>query len=54
MVGSWVSSIETLKLQVAVFPAPSVAVHVTVVVPGWKTTPFRLVPVAGEAPLLAE
>lgn len=24
------------------------------VVPGWKTTPFRLVPVAGEAPLLAE
>jgi len=48
------SSIETVKLHCAVLPAPSVTVQVTVVVPGWNTTPFRFVPGDGDAPLLAE
>jgi hypothetical protein len=39
MVGFWLSVTVTVKLQVAVFPSESVAVHVTVVVPFVKVEP---------------
>jgi hypothetical protein len=36
MVGAWLSTTVTVWVAVAVLPAASVAVHVTVVVPNWK------------------
>ena len=47
------STTVTVKLQLFVFPKPSVAVQVTVVVPTLKPTPFSVVPVPVVAPVKA-
>ena len=49
-VGTWLSITVTVKVHCLVNPAPSVAVHVTVVTPLLKTTPFKFVPVPVVAP----
>ncbi|MNE35239.1 hypothetical protein D3C80_1289900 [compost metagenome] len=49
--GNWLSLTNTLNIQEDVFPEPSVAVQVTVVVPRLKTTPDKLDPVPVVAPV---
>jgi len=53
IVGAWLSSTVTVKLQVAVSGvglAASTIVQVIVVIPFWNTAPVVVVPLAGLAP----
>ena len=50
IVGFWLSDTVTVYEQVDVFPSPSIAVHITLVVPKLKVTLFNVVPVPIVAP----